>query len=452
MKHNRNHRCNLPPSKSTKACLNGYGALRAVLEKACNKTGVSLGELTVLSTRIDPYRIDTDAGHRDGRWVAEQLDRLVERTKKIHWRGLHYTLVSTSNLIKPDGQPYLNTEDDWTWLVETAGKAARWLGYIDFERIVDQRNAPPIIHRKASIIPQALISVGIDVDIPNVADLEPRPIAKGFVPRQPFCFAIFGEKASLEDVLDPIADAKDADLYLPTGEISDALLYQIAKEANADGRPLVMFTLADFDPSGRQMSVSIGRKLQAFRDLQFPKFRFEIVPVALTVEQVTELGLPSTPLKETEKRADRWRQAFGVEQTEIDALATLQPDVLREIVERAFDFYVDRTLEDRVAAAKVDWLEEAQAAIDAQINPEIMAAVREQAETKLAELRSAIDNLNEQMNLATDGFTLPEIEVPTPEIDESSERQALVSIDDDWITATRALIERKRYGNGNGHA
>jgi len=190
--------------------------------------------------------------------------------------------------------------------------------------------------------PRALVSVGVDVAIPDVADLEPTPIAQGFEPRQAYAFALFGEKASLEDVLLPIARARQADLYLPTGEISDTLIFKIAKDAAADGRPLVMFTVADCDPAGHQMAVSIGRKLQAFHDLFFPKLHFEVVPVALTVEQVRELGLPSSPLKETERRADRWRQAFGVEQTEIDALATLQPAVLREIVEHAFDPYLMR--------------------------------------------------------------------------------------------------------------
>src|SRR5262249_35143749 len=150
------------------------------------------------------------------------------------------------------------------------------------------------------------------VEIPSVDDLEPLPCAEGFEPRQAFHFVIFGEKASLEDVLLPIAEAKQADLYLPTGEISDTLVYQIAKEANDDGRPLVLFTLSACDPAGRQMAVSIARKLQAFHDLFFPKLPFEVVPVALNVEQVRELGLPSTPLKETEKRAGRWREAFGV--------------------------------------------------------------------------------------------------------------------------------------------
>jgi len=406
--------------------------------------------LTVLSTAVDPYRLDTDAGHRDGGWIAEQLNRLLAPGKKIHWRGLHYLLVSTTSLTKPNGEAYRNIEEDWTWLIDTAGKAARWLGYIPFERITDNRNAEPVIFHKARVVPKSVISVGVEVAIPDANDLTPTPVAEGFVARQRFHFVIFGEKASLESILLPIARAKQADLYLPTGEISDTLLYRIAADAAKDGRPLVVFTVSDCDPSGFQMPVSIARKLQAFKDLVFPKLKFEVVPVALLPEQVHELGLPSTPLKAGEKRADKWTEAFGIEQTEIDALMVLRPDTLRELVEAAFAPYYDDTLERRVEAAEFEWLEEAQAAIEAQINPEIMATVRAQAETKLTELRSAIDDLNEQMSLAADGFTLPAIEVPGAEIDETAERHALVSLDDDFVTATRALIERKRYGNGDG--
>jgi len=345
---------------------NGLGVLRSILEEARLAVDCSLTDLTVLSAQVDPYRLDTSSGHRDGQWVAEQLERSIGRSKKIHWRGLHYAILSQGNIYKPNGQIYVNSNDDWEWLSTVAGKSARWLGYVPFEKITDNRNAEPFIHHKARVKVRASVSIGVDVTIPDVADLEPAPIAEGFEPRQAFHFVIFGEKASLEDVLLPIARAKQADLYLPTGEISDTLLHQIASDASKDGRPMVLFALADCDPAGHQMSVSIGRKLQAFRDLLFPKLRFEVVPVALTVEQVTELRLPSTPLKETEKRADRWREAFGVEQTEIDALATLQPDVLREIVEAAFDPYFDRTLEDRVAEAEAEWLAEAQSAINEQ--------------------------------------------------------------------------------------
>lgn len=427
---------------------NGYGILRSVLERAREEAGCSLSKLTALSAQIDPYRLDTPAGHRDGQWLAKHLDKAIGDQRRIHWRGLHYVLVSGKKPVrKPDGEVYRNTEEDWLWMSGIAGKAARWLGYIPFERISDNRNAEPIIHRKNRVTPKAFVAIGLDVTVPDADDIEPLPIADGFVPRQAFHFVIFGEKASLEDVLIPIARAKEADLYLPTGEISDTLVHRIAKEAAEDGRPLVMFTLADCDPAGRQMPVSIGRKLQALRDLKFPKLRFEVVPVALNPDQVEELGLPSTPLKETEKRADRWREAFGIEQTEIDALATLRPDVLREIVERAFDPYLDRDLRKRVTLAQIEWRRQAEEALREQIDPEHLEALRSEAAGRLAELKSAIADINEQLRMAADDhFTLPAIEVPEPEVDEDTPRQALVSFDDDWAAATRALIERKAYG------
>jgi hypothetical protein len=339
-------------------------------------------------------------------------------------------IVAKGNIRKPNGEIFRNDDDDWTWLSSVAGKAARWLGYVPFERITDNRNAEPVIFRKARVTPAKYVSIGLNVTIPDAGELEPVAFAEGFVARQAYQFVIFGEKASLEDVVEPVARAKQADMYLNTGEISDTRLYEIARDAAADGRPLVVFTLTDCDPAGYQMSVSIGRKLQAFRDLFFSNLQFEIVPVALLVEQVRELGLPSTPLKETEKRAHRWRETFGVEQTEIDALATLQPDTLRE----------------RVEAAEAEWNEQAAEAIRGQIDQEKLNALREEAGEKLAELQDAIDNINERLRLeAGDRFRLPPIEVPQPEVDDDPSRQALVSFDDDWLAATRALIRRKQY-------
>jgi hypothetical protein len=438
-----------PANKASLPTVNGYGALRSVLEHACTKTGYGLGELTVLSTQVDPYRLDTPSGHRDGAWLAKQLNRLVKRGKKIHWRGLHYVIVVKGNIRKPNGEVFRNDDDDWVWLSSVAGKAARWLGYVPFERITDNRNAEPIIHRKARVVPEAYVSIGLDVTVPDANDLEPMAIAEGFEPRQAYQFVIFGEKASLEDVVLPVAHAKQADMYLNTGEISDTRLYEIARDAATDGRPLVVFTLTDCDPAGYQMSVSIGRKLQALRDLFFPKLQFEVVPVALTVEQVREFGLPSTPLKETEKRADRWREAFGVEQTEIDALATLQPVLLRQILERAFEPYWDDGLEDRVEQAKKEWEQAADKAIHEQIDQEKLDALRKEAAEKLTELQDSINNINERLRLAAvDHFTLPVIEVPEVDVDDGAPRLALVNFEDSWVTATRALIARKQYGKG----
>ena len=430
--------------------MSDYGTLRQVLEAERKRVHCSRGDLTVLSNQVDPYRLDTPAGHRDGAWLGEQLKTLVAPNRRIHWRGLHYAIASRGDILKPDGTPYRNNDADWTWMFTVAGKAARWLGYIPFDRIFDARNSEPTIFRQRTYrhLFSPFINLGIHVDIPDVSDIKPRIEADGFSEVQPYALAIFGEKTSLEDVLLPIARRYQADLYLPSGEISDSLLYRIAKDGAEDGRPLIVFVLADCDPSGHQMAVSIGRKMQAFHDLHFPDLEFEVRPVGLTVDQVKELNLPSTPLKETELRGDRWREAFGVEQTEIDALATLQPDALVKIVKDAIAPFYDHSLSNRLGDAYWLWRQEAQEAVDEQIDQAYLEQLRSQAGEKLSELRKEIDALNDRLSIAVDP---EEIKVPTPVIpeaviDESTRQPSLISSAWSWADATRALIQRKAYG------
>jgi hypothetical protein len=71
---------------------------------------------------------------------------------------------------------------------------------------------------------------------------------------------MFGEKSSLADALSPLAEAYEADLYLPTGEISDTLLHHMASVADRDGRSMAVLCLSDCDPAGWQMPISIARK------------------------------------------------------------------------------------------------------------------------------------------------------------------------------------------------
>jgi hypothetical protein len=427
----------------------GWGALRTVIEGAAAEHDLSLKELTVLAIQSDPYRLDTPVHHRNGKWLAEQFSRLVGEDRRIHWRGLHYALAMAGGIRKPDGTIYVNDDDNWVWLADKASRAAKWLGYIPFDRITDSRNAAPIIHRKRKVTPESFLGVRLRIDIPDADSIDPTPIASGFEVRQAFHFVIFGEKSSLEDAVLPIAGEFEADLYLPTGEISDTLIYQIAKEAAEDGRPLVLFTLSDCDPSGWQMPVSIARKLQAFKDLFFPSMQFEVVPALLTPKQARAENLPESPLKKGEKRADRWREAFGCEQTEIDALTvpTMVP-VLQRYLREAFAPYIDTTLGRRVFQAWMGWKGRAASVIEEQINGERLEEIRAQAADKLNELRDEIDRLNDALTLTCDGIVLPAIVVPQSDIDLDGlddERQTLLSFDHDWVEATIALVGRKSY-------
>ena len=259
---------------------------------------------------------------------------------------------------------------------------------------------------------------------------------------------IFGEKTSLEPVVAPIAERYGADLYLPSGDISDTMLHRIAKTGAEDGRHVVVLTLSDCDPSGWNMPKVIGHKLRAFKDSLYPQLSFEVRRVALIPAQVREHKLPSTPLKESEKRADKWKEATGLEQTEIDAVAALQPDLLRRILLGAIEPFYDKSLNQRVAEAHRDWLREAQTALVDQLDPDELARIEREAEQKLAELRAEIDAINDALQIDVDPETLPEIVIPEPEIDEPDGRPVTHS---SWSFAEHCeqLQRAKAYEEGD---
>ena len=277
--------------------------LRTVIEAARDEAGGSLKDYTVLSAQVDPYRLDTPANHEVGKWFADQINRLNLLHRRLHLRGIHYALLGSTELLS--GLPYTNTAENWDWLQSQAAKAARWLGYVPFDTITDARNEEPVIRVRSDASVSTFVSVEPDITFPDLEDIEPRVGVTGFEGRQPYRLALYGEKTSLRPVLEHIADRYCADLFLPTGEISDTQMYLMAKAGADDGRKLIVFTLADFDPAGWQMSISIGRKLQAFKDLLFPDLAYEVHPTGLTGEQARSFDLPSTPLKETERRADK---------------------------------------------------------------------------------------------------------------------------------------------------
>ena len=52
----------------------------------------------------------------------------------------------------------------------------------------------------------------------------------------------------------------------------------------------------------------------------------ELIPLVLTPDQCRDYRLPRTPIKESERRKDRFEQTFGVGATELDALEALHPE------------------------------------------------------------------------------------------------------------------------------
>jgi hypothetical protein len=298
--------------------------------------------------------------------------------------------------------------------LQGASNVARWLGYVSFQKVFDARNADPIIINRSKATKGYEIELMAQQLMPDDDDLIPTVSGNWGDARQAYQLAIYGEKTSLGAALGPIAQDYCSDLYLPSGEISNTLLAKMAETAADDGRELVVAVFADCDPAGYQMSVSIGHKLRAFRDLHYPNsLTFRVITPALTVEQVKELALPSTPLKETELRAEGWRDRYGVEQTEIDALATLRPDVFAAIAREALDPYFDHGLARRHAQAKHCWHQMAQARLAEYFNGELddawadAVAARDNLKACVEVLRAMGDKFNENLP----GFARPQADV-----------------------------------------
>jgi hypothetical protein len=420
------------------------GSLRSALDRAMAETGCTMNDLTVLAPKNDPFRVaDTPAGHRDGEWLAATMAGLGLGSRRIHPRGLHY-MIAMGEAVKPDGLPYINNDADWAWLSERAVKCARYNGCIPWDQIEDHRNDAPVVRRFEPPEPYAYLSTSVTVSIP--ADVEPVLWTEDFRGVQPYKIVLVGEKSSLEPVLGPVASQFEADLYLPAGCMSDTLTYQIAATAIEDGRPLVVLYFADCDPAGWNMPIEVGRKLQAFHAL-LGGFEFDLYRVALTPGQVRLHGLPSTPLKDTELRADHWQRAMGVRQTEIDALAALQPDLLRQLARQALSPFYDRGLEDRVERYRRDWEARAWRRVEPTLQSDRLAEIRAEAQRKLAEMRSQVADLNRQLRVDIDRDDLPLIELPEPELDAAAP-EPLISSGWSFAEQCQALIRSRQYEEG----
>jgi hypothetical protein len=86
-----------------------------------------------------------------------------------------------------------------------------------------------------------------------------------FVPHQKCHTVLWGEKTSIGHVVRRFGSYK-ADLFLPSGESTDSQLWLMAKVGADDGRAMIVFVVADFDPRGNQMS---GRLIPQDRKWHF---------------------------------------------------------------------------------------------------------------------------------------------------------------------------------------
>ena len=71
--------------------------------------------------------------------------------------------------------------------------------------------------------PSHYINAGLEVDIPDVDDMKPEIGINGFIGTQRYHVVMIGEKTSLDEVLLPLAKYYKADLFLPSGQLTESI-------------------------------------------------------------------------------------------------------------------------------------------------------------------------------------------------------------------------------------
>ena len=320
----------------------------------------------VLSRYRDPWTPWSETHIQKARWVAGYFEQMG---RQIHERGFHYWLVSLGDVVKPDGTPYSNTEKDWNILLQWV-KWAKYLQIGDWTNLIDRKHPDPIDHLELYADPGSLHD---DWDSPNkLVDTKLKGLVDTIIeeimwsiPRyensgyQNYFLAIFCEKSSMNSYITPVVEEFGGVFQPLVGESSLERVEAIARRAAELKKPVRIFYISDFDPSGEQMPVSVARKVEWFAREKY-KFPFDVKlkPIVLTYDQVLRYQLPGIPTKEGDSRAKAFIERNGDRATELDALEALYPGELARIIREALEPYYDRenprtvmTENDRISKA-----------------------------------------------------------------------------------------------------
>ena len=317
-----------------------------------------VNDLLALAPQNDPFYAGTPTDEAQAAWFAD-VWRRAGYVSGVHLRRVHYWCVSQQHLTLHNGKPYRNTDTCWNYLTQ-ASKMARYLGLVQIEDIADNKNPDPHVfaryfHNK----------VGYSIETPDLN--EPTVYSYGLhLPDvQPYHLEVWCEKSTMNDVLLPVCEAYGANLLTFEGEVSITACYDLVQRIqDSKGKPCRVWYISDFDPAGNNMPVAMSRKIEYMLQRYGHDFDVRIQSLVLTLEQVQQFQLPRTPIKESEKRAASFEEAFGTGAVELDALEALYPGILGNIVRQAISPYFSTQ-----AAAEIEQKQQALGrAVRTQIN------------------------------------------------------------------------------------
>jgi len=290
--------------------------------------GKSVKDYLALAPANDPFYVGTPKDKVNAQWFKELWNK-AGYISGVHLRRAHYWAVSQPNLLLPNGERYANTDKCWKFLTQ-ASKMSRYLGLVRIEDVVDRKN--PDAHENT------YYSYGQDAEVQlTIPELQSPAINIWNLTRgdaQPYHLEIWCEKSTMNDILQPLCVTYGANLVTFNGEVSITSVYNLIKRGEAaDGKPIRILYISDFDPAGISMPVAMSRKIEfMLQKYGHENWDVKVQSIMLTAEQVREYQLPRTPIKKSEKRAGKFEEAFGTGAVELDALEALHPGELEALV------------------------------------------------------------------------------------------------------------------------
>lgn len=141
------------------------------------------------------------------------------------------------------------------------------------------------------------------------------------------------EKDALIGVIEQVCQDNDLPHFSCRGYVSDSEMWVAAqrmRDYQKEGQSTVVLHLGDHDPSGIDMTRDIRDRLVMFSN----EGDIEVRRIALTMDQVEEVGPPPNPAKMTDSRFAGYVKLYGSKSWELDAL---EPRYLVNLIQEEVD-------------------------------------------------------------------------------------------------------------------
>ena len=267
----------------------------AWLAAEAKRHGVETDDLLLLSSNNAPDEMGGDTDHKQGRWFKELWEyATASRTDPtIHIRGVHYATVMRDEEIE-SATPchtwtiYQNTDTCFSYL-KGASKAARILGYVPMNAIVDEKNTQRELRRYGEHTrdpdPQVIESPAV-VQAPEIPRVEERARLRFETPEdvinhvaaeaaqqladqlvlsrerlRPYHIELWSEKTLPSDVIQTAQLAGVNATVQGEGDLSYTVANDFVERVNDAGKPAIVLYLSDFDPAGVNMPNAMASKI-----------------------------------------------------------------------------------------------------------------------------------------------------------------------------------------------